>query len=182
MTSVQSVAADGVNSFTCACAGGFTGTPCSVAPGSVKILLDCGDRQNKARFLGLTRHFRTPDNPRSVHSLRSPDRRSYGVEYDSRDNETVTHGGMFHELKARVSPQVPGWLPYGYQQLDATFRFYVTPVPRWLSLSWRLVGDVLFGAPPFYELARFDETPAIGGGKAVRGVPAQRYYGKVKLF
>jgi len=105
-----------------------------------------------------------------------------GIEYDSRDNETVTHRGMFHELKARVSPQVPGWLPYGYQQLDATFRFYVTPVPRWLSLSWRLVGDVLFGAPPFYELARFDETPAIGGGKAVRGVPAQRYYGKVKVF
>src|SRR5262249_5124799 len=27
-----------------------------------------------------------------------------------------------------------------------------------------------------------EETPALGGGKAVRGVPAQRYYGKVKLF
>ncbi len=31
-------------------------------------------------------------------------------------------------------------------------------------------------------MARFDETTAIGGGKAVRGVPAQRYYGKVKVF
>ena len=53
---------------------------------------------------------------------------------------------------------------------------------RWLKWWFRLVGDALLGAPPFYELARFDETPAIGGGKAVRGVPAQRYYGKVKVF
>jgi hypothetical protein len=37
---------DGVNSFTCACTGGFTGTTCSVAPGSVKILLDCGANSN----------------------------------------------------------------------------------------------------------------------------------------
>jgi Omp85 superfamily domain len=105
-----------------------------------------------------------------------------GVEYDSRDNETVTHHGMFHELQLRVSPPSNSWLPYGYQQVDGTFRFYGTPVPRWLSLSFRAVGDVLLGSPPFYELARFDETPAIGGGKALRGVPAQRYYGKVKVF
>ena len=59
---------------------------------------------------------------------------------------------------------------------------YVTPVPRWLTLSARVVGDVLLGAPPFYELARFEETQALGGGSAVRGVPAQRYHGKVKLF
>ena len=51
-----------------------------------------------------------------------------------------------------------------------------------MTLLFRVVGDTLLGDPPFYELARFDETPAIGGGKAVRGVPAQRYYGKVKLF
>ena len=44
------------------------------------------------------------------------------------------------------------------------------------------MADALLGDPPFWELARFDDTPAIGGGKAVRGVPAQRYNGKVKLF
>jgi hypothetical protein len=105
-----------------------------------------------------------------------------GAQYDSRDNETVTRSGAYHTLKARLSPAAGSWLPYAYQQVDATFRFYATPVPRWLTLSWRLVGDVLVGAPPFYELARFEETPAIGGGKALRGVPAQRYYGKVKVF
>jgi hypothetical protein len=115
-------------------------------------------------------------NPHSVDLL------EVGIEYDSRDNQIVTRHGMFHELKARVSPRVEGWLPYDYQQLDAAFRFYFTPVPRWLTITWRVVGDALLGSPPFYELARFDETPAIGGVNAVRGVPAQRYYGKVKLF
>ena len=49
-------------------------------------------------------------------------------------------------------------------------------------MSWRVVGDVLLGQPPFYELARFEEVSAIGGAKGVRGVPAERYYGKVKVF
>ena len=105
-----------------------------------------------------------------------------GLQYDTRDSAIVTRSGMFHAIKARISPSVPGWLPYQYVQLDATAQLFFTPVPRWLSVSWRGVADVLLGAPPFYELARFDETPAIGGGKAVRGVPAQRYYGKVKVF
>lgn len=105
-----------------------------------------------------------------------------GVLYDSRDNEVVTRRGMFHKLQARLSPAIPDWLPYAYQQVNLTARFYFTPIPGRLTLSWRAVGDVMFGTPPFYELARFDETPAIGGGNAVRGVPAQRYYGKVKLF
>lgn len=102
--------------------------------------------------------------------------------YDSRDSEIVTRHGMYHFIEARLSPAVPGWLPYAYVQLDATAQFYATPVPRWLTVSWRGVADVMMGDPPIYELARFDETPAIGGSKAVRGVPAQRYYGKVKLF
>jgi hypothetical protein len=105
-----------------------------------------------------------------------------GLQYDTRDSAIVTRQGMFHAVKARFSPAVPGWLPYQYVQLDATAQLFFTPLPRWLSVSWRGVADALLGAPPFYELARFDETPAIGGGKAVRGVPAQRYYGKVKLF
>lgn len=104
------------------------------------------------------------------------------LQYDSRDSEIITRRGMFHFLEARLSPAVPGWLPYPYVQIDATAQFYTTPIPRWLTIAWRGVADVMMGDPPTYELARFDETPALGGGKAVRGVPAQRYYGKVKLF
>ena len=104
-----------------------------------------------------------------------------GIQYDSRDNETVTRHGQFHTAVIRISPRVGLALPYGYERLNLTARFYATPTPR-VTLLFRLVGDTLLGDPPFYELARFDETPAIGGSKAVRGVPAQRYYGKVKVF
>ena len=104
-----------------------------------------------------------------------------GLEYDSRDNETVTRHGQFHTAVIRISPHIGTALPYGYERLTLTTRFYATPTPK-VTLLFRLVGDTLLGDPPFYELARFDETPAIGGSKAVRGVPAQRYYGKVKLF
>jgi hemolysin activation/secretion protein len=45
-----------------------------------------------------------------------------------------------------------------------------------------MVADLQFGDPPFYELARYEDTFALGGVNGVRGVPAQRYYGKVKLF
>ena len=104
-----------------------------------------------------------------------------GIQYDSRDNETVTRRGQFHTAVIRVSPRVGTALPYAYERLNLTARFYTTPVHN-VTLLFRVVGDTLLGDPPFYELARFDETPAIGGSKAVRGVPAQRYYGKVKLF
>ena len=104
-----------------------------------------------------------------------------GIQYDSRDNETVTRRGQFHSAVIRVSPRVGTALPYAYERLNLTARFYTTPIHN-VTLLFRVVGDTLLGDPPFYELARFDETPAIGGSKAVRGVPAQRYYGKVKLF
>jgi hypothetical protein len=117
------------------------------------------------------------------------DFRSHGVElltaelqWDSRDNEVVTERGQFHTLRYRFSPRIGSWLPYQYHRLELATRFYFAPSDRWLTIAMRAVGDVLMGDPPFYELARFAETNAIGGGKAVRGVPAQRYYGKVKLF
>jgi hypothetical protein len=103
------------------------------------------------------------------------------LQYDSRDNETVTSHGQFHSANLTVSPHVGDALRYGYEHLTLISRFYGTPL-HGLTLSFRVVGDVLLGDPPFWELARFDDTPAIGGGKAVRGIPAQRYYGKVKLF
>lgn len=107
---------------------------------------------------------------------------TFEAGWDGRDDETVTRRGQFHTLRFRVSPAVGDALPYQYERFTLTTRFYWTPIERWLTVSTRLVGDLLLGDAPFYELARFDETPAIGGGKAVRGVPAQRYYGKVKAF
>ena len=44
------------------------------------------------------------------------------------------------------------------------------------------MGDWQFGDVPFYELARYEDTFAFGGVNGVRGIPGQRYYGRIKLF
>ena len=105
------------------------------------------------------------------------------LEMDDRDDETSTHRGQWHQLKVRVSPGGTEVFPYRYAQATGIVRFYTSPVPRYLTLALRLVGDFIVGVPPFYELTRFsDDTPALGGAKGVRGVPGQRYYGKIKVF
>jgi hypothetical protein len=104
------------------------------------------------------------------------------AQLDTRDDEIITGVGQYHTFRLRVSPAMGSWFPYGYERATLTTRFYQSTIGRTLTLSCRLVGDVLRGQSPFYEMARFDETAAIGGARAVRGVPAQRYYGKVKAF
>ncbi len=106
----------------------------------------------------------------------------YAIIHDSRDNEIDTREGGFHQLKLRLSPGGTGAFPYRYGQLNATVRFFATPIRPWLTLAVRVVTDMQFGNPPFYELARYEDTYAIGGVKGVRGVPAQRYHGKLKAF
>ncbi len=106
----------------------------------------------------------------------------YGVQFDNRDNDVSTHAGMFHSLDVQLSPGGTSWLPYRYVEATADMRFYV---PIWkprITLAGRVVGDVLVGDPPFYALTCFEDTYAIGGLNGVRGVPGQRYYGKVKAL
>ena len=104
------------------------------------------------------------------------------VVYDTRDNVVSPYNGQYHRIQVRVSPRLGEDLPYSYQQIDAQARFYYTPIPRYLTLTARGVFDLQLGDLPFYELARYEETSAIGGGNGVRGVPAYSYYGKVKAF
>jgi surface antigen Omp85-like protein len=106
----------------------------------------------------------------------------YALLYDTRDNETSPQRGMFHQVKLRLSPGGTSAFPYRYAQVDAVARFYATLIRRRLGVDLRIVGDAQFGDPPFYELARYEDTFALGGSNGVRGVPAQRYYGKIKLF
>jgi hypothetical protein len=106
----------------------------------------------------------------------------YGIQFDNRDNNVSAHRGTFDSFDVQVSPGGTPWLPYRYGQATADMRFYIPiSMPR-VTLAGRLAGDVLYGNPPFYELARFEDTYAIGGLNGVRGVPAQRYYGKVKAL
>jgi len=104
-----------------------------------------------------------------------------GLQYDTRDNEVDTRSGQFIAAQLRVSPRYGTALPYAYERVTLTARTYI-PVTSGLTLAARVVGDALFGDVPFYALARYEETPAIGGVNAIRGVPAGRYYGRAKLF
>jgi hypothetical protein len=109
---------------------------------------------------------------------------SLGAAYDTRDDETSPVRGLYITQGLDITPRTFGAVDYRFVRYDAAFHAFVPIVPRnrRLVLAMRLASDLLFGDPPFYELPRFEDTFAIGGAKGVRGVPAQRYYGKVKVF
>lgn len=107
---------------------------------------------------------------------------SYGLAWDSREDEQAPGSGQHHSLSLEVSPGGPHFMPHRWAKLNGTFRFYETLILKRLIFASRIVSDWIFGEPPFYELPRYDDTNALGGTKGVRGVPAQRYYGKIKLF
>jgi hypothetical protein len=106
----------------------------------------------------------------------------FGARFDTRDNAVTPHSGTFDDARIKLSPGGAAGFPYRYGQVTAIARAYARVPGTSVTLAGRLVGDVLFGTPPFYELARFEDTYAVGGSNGVRGVPAQRYYGKAKLF
>jgi hypothetical protein len=120
-------------------------------------------------------------------ALRGPDRHGvvffeWALLFDTRDDEVAPTSGHYHQVKLRLAPGGTTAFPYRYGQVNVTLRAFVTPIARRLTLAARAVGDLQFGDVPFYELARYEDTYALGGGSGVRGVPAQRYYGKVKDF
>ncbi len=102
----------------------------------------------------------------------------YGLQVDTRDSEVTPHSGTFDEVKFKWSPGGNGILPFRYGEASLNLRGYV-PIASRVTLAGRVIGDVLFGSPPFAELPRFEDT--YFGGE-IRGVPAQRYYGKVKVI
>ena len=106
----------------------------------------------------------------------------YGLQWDTRDNETSTHSGSFDTIDVKLSPGGSTEFPHRYGEATANLRGFLPLGSNRITLATRLVGDWMFGDVPFYELARFDDTFALGGSTGVRGVPAQRYYGKIKLF
>jgi hypothetical protein len=107
---------------------------------------------------------------------------TYGLGWDTRDNHVSATSGHYHTATVALAPGGVPAVPQMWARTDGTVRFYVPLVKRRLTLALRGVADLLLGEPPFYELPRSDDSNAIGGAKGVRGVPAQRYYGKIKLF
>lgn len=103
------------------------------------------------------------------------------VGYDDRDDEVVPRRGTWEQLDLRISPALGSFVPYAYGEVLAVARAY-EPIGSHVVLAVRGLADLLFGNPPFYQLAEYEDTYAIGGTAGVRGVPAQRYYGKIKVL
>jgi hypothetical protein len=103
------------------------------------------------------------------------------VGYDTRDDEVVPHRGTWNQIDLRLSPALGSFVPYSYGEVLGIARVY-QPVGSRVVLAARGLVDLLFGNPPFFQLAEYEDTYAIGGTAGVRGVPAQRYYGKIKLL
>ena len=106
----------------------------------------------------------------------------YGLQFDTRDNEISSHSGTFDTFDVKLSPGGTEAFPYRYGEATMNLRAFVPLGTPRVTLAVRAVGDWMFGNVPFYELARFDDTYALGGTTGVRGLPAQRYYGKLKAF
>ena len=106
----------------------------------------------------------------------------YGLQFDDCDNQVSPHKGTFDEVSFNWSPGGTTHLPFRYGEVSVNLRGYFPLFSPRVTVAGRVVGDVLFGDVPFYELSRAVDTYAIGGSNGVRGVPAQRYYGKVKVF
>jgi outer membrane protein assembly factor BamA len=107
---------------------------------------------------------------------------SYGVAWDDRDSAVSAHRGQYHSLRVDLSPGGSGEFPYRWGRANASLRVHLPLLSKKVGLALRVVSDALFGDAPFYELPRYDSTSAIGGVNGVRGIPAQRYYGKLKVL
>jgi hypothetical protein len=104
-----------------------------------------------------------------------------GLLLDTRDHETTPSRGMLHELSFRAS----GGEGVAYGGATFNARFFVPLLGPRLVLGARLMADVMFGAPPFYELSRaggFVILDSPGGKYGIRGVPSGRYHGPFKMI
>ncbi|MEZ4429606.1 MAG: BamA/TamA family outer membrane protein [Nannocystaceae bacterium] len=106
-----------------------------------------------------------------------------GLLLDTRDHEFTPTRGTFTELSLRVSPGVEERLQYAGFLLWSSW--YQSLYKEYLVLAVRGLGDLLVGRPPFYELSQygaFQTRSGPGGSWSVRGVPRQRYHGKIKAI
>lgn len=139
-----------------------------------------------APISNVARDLRSPDD--DVRAILDVDRRhglvrvEAGIAFETRDDEIETQRGQFHQARVRQSLGGAGALPYRYTQLNLTLRFFTSPWPGRVVLAFRQITDLQLGTPPFYELSRFEEASAFGGANGVRGIPGDRYHGKVKVF
>lgn len=107
----------------------------------------------------------------------------WSVEFDTRDQEVNPHRGVYQTTTLTFAPGGAGPFTDTWGRAFVALRAFQGFFSDRVVLAGRIMADVLAGTPPVYELSRFDNySNAFGGEKGVRGIEAQRYYGKVKVI
>ncbi|MDP2344698.1 MAG: BamA/TamA family outer membrane protein [Deltaproteobacteria bacterium] len=111
-----------------------------------------------------------------------------GVMYDTRDNEPSPRKGVWAEASLRAATALWG-SSWDWVGGNTTIRGYLPIIdgeaPARLTLATRFVADAIVGDPPIQEMVRpggFVDYLSFGGSEMGRGIRAQRYVGKLKLY
>lgn len=106
-----------------------------------------------------------------------------GILLDERDDEYAPTSGWMVEASLRGARGIGE--PFTYGGVTLSWRGFLRIASDRVVLAGRVLGDVIVGDAPFYELARHGgamNADATGGGTSIRGVPAQRYHGRAKVL
>jgi Omp85 superfamily domain len=107
----------------------------------------------------------------------------WSLEFDTRDNEVNPHHGAYQTATFTFAPGGAQVFTDTWARAFFALRLYQGFFKNRLVLAGRVLFDALAGTPPVYELSRFDNySNAFGGEKGIRGIEAQRYYGKLKAI
>jgi hypothetical protein len=107
-----------------------------------------------------------------------------GVLLDRRNGEAVPRGGYLFEVAVRGASR-GAVSRHTYGGLTARAMGFVPIIPGRIVLGLRVEGDGLSKDAPLFELGRFggiDPIEGIGGERSVRGIPKDRYIGRIKLM
>ncbi|MCP4604975.1 MAG: BamA/TamA family outer membrane protein [Proteobacteria bacterium] len=107
-----------------------------------------------------------------------------GVSFDNRDHETVPTSGMYHNLSLRFSPGPAIGTDFLFLGVTLTGRVFHALLGDYLVVAARLLGDIIVGTAPFYELESLGVFTSVSfsGSRGVRGPPGGRYHGQVKII
>ncbi len=97
------------------------------------------------------------------------------LSYDNRDNASVPTSGLTVDLSASVKKQVnEGGNDYG--RVRAVMNYYFNVADKALVVANRVGGDLVFGDPAFFQMAR------LGGVNSLRGLHTGRYSGDAMVY
>ena len=107
-----------------------------------------------------------------------------GLVYDTRDNEPNPFKGIWAEMQLHYAPSFLSNTEYGYGRIILTHRQYITLIPEWMNLAYRLsYQGKIGGEMPFYMMPFIFQTApkltrdGVGGAKTIRGVRRNRIVG-----